>query len=309
MLALLGSGALRHHTTDLRKPMDVDLLGRYDDIQEHIKYVSRSEKVLANYPSSGGTKIIFKTLSTIYEYDVAWEGSNNEALLRIIEEDSSTFKSDWIDGLCLVPSLDILYMLKMSHRYRKDSPHFKKTMDDIWRMRAVGATIPVQYSEWFAERESLTYTNKLPNLNQSRKEFFDNSNSIYTVQHDDIHEAVKHLDRPAYEYYKPDATEVFTSKEMFYSVDESVRLYGALEEVMVLSIERAILPFSLVGDKRRWAFDMAHMKLASSISGGWFRNHVWENYYAVQAMYSEEYVDKFYKALEAGQIKPFEETK
>lgn len=314
ILAILGSAALNQHHY-VREPSDWDILCSYDDAQFYIEEISkRGEKIKANYPSDGGAKIIVKTDVRIYELEICWHNSCSERLLKIIMLDNAqrVLKGGSVlmpfEGM-LVPPLDVLLMIKMSHRYRKDSIFFKKTLDDILLMRSLGATMPAQYSEWLTERESLTYTNKLPNLNQSRKEFFDNSNSIYTVQHDDIHEAVKHLDRPAYEYYKPDATEVFTSKEMFYSVDEQVRLYGALEEVMVLSIERAILPFNLMGDKRRWAFDMAHMKLASSISGGWFREYVWENYYAVQAMYSEEYVDKFYKALEAGQVKPFEETK
>lgn len=308
MLVLLGSGALAHHTFGIRKPVDIDLLGTYEDTQDHIKYVGKVEKIIANFPAEGGKKIIVKTTEHIREYEVAWPGSDSEALLKLVIEDKKSFDSDWGHGLCKVPTLDILYMIKMSHRYKKDSIHFNKTMNDILLMRKLGAKIPDEYRGWFNWREAETYTNKLPNLNQSRKEFFDNSNSIYTVQHDDIHEAVKHLKYPAYEYYKPNATEVYTSKEMFYDVSEEIRLYGALEEVMVLSIERAILPFNLVGEKRRWAFDMAHMKLSTSISGGWFREYVWENYQAVQDMYSEEYVDKFYKALEAGQIKPFEEN-
>ena len=114
---------------------------------------------------------------------------------------------------------------------------------------------------------------------------------------------MKHLERPAYEYFKPDTAEVMTSKEMFFKCDKAIQLYAALEEVMVLSIERSIHPFPDVD--WRWAFNMAHMKLSTSISSGWFREFVWENYDVVQSMYSEEYVNKFYRALEAGQIKPF----
>jgi len=305
MLALLGSRALAFYCDIGRAPMDTDLLGTYEDCQAYIKELGKREYIKCNYPAESGKKIIVKTDRGICEFEICWGDDSSTALTDIIFADCELVKDNYGTELAL-PSLSVLYMLKMSHRYRKDSPHFLKTMQDIHRMRAAGAAMPEPHKEWLKWRERETYTNKLPNLNQSRKEFFDNSNSIYTVQHDDIHEAVKHLDRPAYEYYKPDATEVFTSKEMFYSVDESVRLYGALEEVMVLSIERAILPFNLVGDKRRWAFNMAHMKLSTSISGGWFREYVWENYYAVQAMYSEEYVDKFYNALAAGLVKPFE---
>lgn len=306
MLTLLGSGALTHHTFGIRKPLDVDLLGTYEDIQKHIKYVSKVEKVIANYPTDSGRKIIVKTIEHIREYEVCWEGSDSEALLKIIENDKKSFVSDWEHGLCRVPDLDILYMLKMSHRYRKDSIFFKKTLDDILLMRKLGAKIRPEHQDWYEWRQRETYQNVLPKLNQSKKEFFDNSASIYTLDHDSIHEAVKHLPQPAYEYFKPDTAEVMTSKVMFFRCPREVQIYAAVEEVMVLSIERAIHPFKLIGEKRRWAFDMAHMKLATSISSGWFREFVWENYYEVQAMYSEEYVDKFYDALHNGRIKPFE---
>jgi hypothetical protein len=285
--------------------MDTDLLGTYDDCTAYIKELGKRERIVANYPADGGKKIIVKTDKGIYEFEVCWPDSCSEALLDIVSSSSDTFVSDWEEEV-VVPSYDILYMLKMSHRYRKDSPHFLKTIRDIQLMRKLGAKMPVQYSEWFKLREKNTYRNNLPKLNQSKKDFFDNSASIYTLDHDSIHEAVKHLERPAYEYFKPDAAEVMTSKSMFFATSYEVRLYAALEEVMVLSIERSIHPFNLTGEKLRWAFDMAHMKLATSISSGWFREFVWENYDEVQGMYSEHYVNNFYRALGAGEIKPFE---
>ncbi len=301
MLALLGSKALMYYTNIGRVPVDMDLLGTYEDCQAYIKELGKRERILQNFPADSGKKIIVKTDKQIIELEVAWPDSCSEALLKLIEDDPYTWN---IQGF-LIPTLDVLYMLKESHKYRKNSPFFLKTMRDIQLMRKLGAKIPEQYKEWFAWREKETYNYSLPKLNQSKKDFFDNSADIYTLDHDSIHEAVKHLDKPAYEYYKPDATEVNTSKEMFFSVSEEIRLYGAIEEVMVLSIERSIHPFGLAGDERRWAFDMAHMKLATSISSGYFREYVWENYDKVQAMYSEGYVDKFYAALEAGRIKPF----
>lgn len=305
-LAVIGSVALNFYKRT-REPVDLDILGTYDDIQEYIKRLGKRERILANYPADSGRKIIVKTDKRIVEAEVAWEGSNSEALLKFIYRfvDDVWYDEDRTEFV--VASLDILYALKISHRYRKDSPHFKKTLDDILLMRKLGAKIRPEHEEWLKWRERETYTNALPKLNQSRKDFFDNSASIYTLNHDCIHEAVKHLKRPAYEYYKPDAAEVMTSKEMFFACSEEVRLYGAIEEVMVLSLERSIHPFPNVD--RKWAFDMAHMKLATSISSGWFREFVWESYYQVQAMYSEAYIDKFYEALHNGKIKSFEEMK
>lgn len=300
-LAVLGSVALNFHK-QTRTPMDLDILGTYDDIRAYIKQLGKREKIIYDMPEDGGKKIVVKTKTRIIEAEVAWPDSDSEALLELIMcECMPTLHAGMV-----LPNLDTLYMLKMSHRYRKDSPHFLKTMRDIHLMREMGAKIRPEHEEWYKWRQKETYQNSLPKLNQSKKEFFDNSTSIYTLDHDSIHEAVKHLERPAYEYFKPDAAEVMTSQHMFLDCARHVQLYAALEEVMVLSIERSIHPFNLVGEKRRWAFDMAHMKLSTSISSGWFREFVWENYDEVQSMYSEEYIDKFYAALKAGLIKPFE---
>lgn len=304
MLALLGSHALNLYT-HVRTPADMDLIGTYEDIQEYITRLAKREKILCNYPVDAGKKILVKTDKCIYEFEVAWPDSCSEALLNIINRTCNEAVKDafGIGQEFLLPHLDVLYMLKMSHRYRKDSPHFLKTMRDIQHMRKLGANIPDRYTEWLKWREKETYVNTLPKLNQSKKDFFDNSANIYTLDHDSIHEAVKHLERPAYEYFKPDTAEVMTSKELFFKCSEEVRFYAALEEVMVLSIERSIHPFEHTS--YRWAFDMAHMKLSTSISSGWFREFVWENYDVVQEMYSDEYVYKFYDALHDGRIKQF----
>lgn len=298
MLAVLGSVALNNYQF-VRKPVDLDLLGTYDDVTAYVEKLKRTEKILAHYPIDSGRKIVIKTDKRIVEAEIAWPDSDSEALLKIIEDDQYTFNKNGV----LIPTLNVLYTLKMSHRYRKDSPHFLKTMNDILLMRELGAKIPEQYQEWYGWRQRETYQNHLPKLNVSKKDFFDNSSGIYTLQHDDIHLAVKHLDKPAYEYFKPDAAEVYTSKELFFKCSREVQLYSVLEEVMTLSLERSIHPFPSVN--RRWAFNTAHQKLASSISSGFYREFVWENYHTVQDMYDEKYIDKFYEALHNGQIRKF----
>lgn len=297
--AILGSVALnQHHFT--REPSDWDILCSYEGAQTFIKQIGKRETIKCNYPTDGGAKILVKTNVRIYELEICWPESNAEKLLELIMVDCMP---DLYEGM-LVPNLDTLLTIKTSHRYKKDSIFFNKTRKDILLLRSLGAKIPESHKDWLKWRERETYTNALPKLNQSKKDFFDNSSNIYTISHDDIHEAVKHLERPAYEMFKPDSAEVFTSKEMFFKCSEEVRLYAALEEVQVLSIERSIHPFGHTN--YRWAFDLAHQKLASSISGGWFREFVYGSYDTVQAMYDEAYVHKFYAALNSGLIKPFE---
>jgi len=57
------------------------------------------------------------------------------------------------------------------------------------------------------------------------------------------------------------------------------------------------------------AFDMALMKVCTSITSGWFREFAWENYDAVQSMYSDRYVEKFQHGKLEGVVKPFDKSR
>lgn len=295
-MILIGSKAIKFHVPEWREPLDTDLVGAYEEAEKYQK----AYKPKVCYPIDSGNSIYMKASDgQITEIEVAWEGSRADKLIKFVEDQVDTV--EWLG--VKVPSLDVLYMLKMSHRYKKDSPHFKKTLDDILALRKLGAKIRSEHQEFYEQRMKDTYTNVLPKLNQSKEGFFDNESSIYTLDHDSIHDAIKNLEKPAYEYFKDGA--VWCSKDLWDACDESVKLFAAYEEIGVLSIERSIFPFPNVN--KRWAFDMAHMKLATSISSGWFREYVWENYYKIQEMYSEEYLDKFYDAYENDLIKKFGE--
>lgn len=308
MLALLGSGALCHHITNFRKPLDTDLLGTYEEIQEHIKYLGKVEKIVANYPIDSGRKIIVKTTEHIREYEVCWPDSDSEALLKIIEQDDRSFVSDWEHGLCRVPDLDVLYMLKLSHRFKKNSPHFLKTLNDIELMKKLGAKFPEQHSEWFKWREQVTYTNSLPKLNVDKKSFFGGDGIVYEFCHDSLHEAIAFGSRPAYLEYA--GGEVWSDMGKFKALDEHTKLLGVLEECLVLASERSQLAFTPAPDPR-WSFEMALSKVCTSITSGYFRSFAYDNYHKVVAMYDEfgyTYMDKVHQGIASGVVKRLKEN-
>lgn len=206
--------------------------------------------------------------------------------------------------------LNTLYMLKMSHRYLKNSPHFRKTMTDIRKMRDMGAFIPAELEELYKARMKATYNYAHPKLNQGKMDFFSDDGLEYVYDHDSLHEAVKHLDLPAYTYYMEEGAEVNCSKEKFFAADKMVRLYGVLEEALVLALERSVIPHDTPADK---AFSIALMKVCTSITSGWFREYAWENFDQVVHLartdfYSNyNYVKKFQEGVENGTVKLFEE--
>ncbi|MCZ6924763.1 MAG: hypothetical protein O7D30_04935, partial [Rickettsia endosymbiont of Ixodes persulcatus] len=201
-----------------------------------------------------------------------------------------------------------LYFLKMSHRYKKDSPHFWKTRLDIEAMRQRGIGMPEGVEDLFKERERLTYTNKLPKLNQGSDTFFKKDDGFYVYDHDSLHVAVKLFDKPAYTYYMQEGAEVMTSREKFFACPLHIQLAGTYEESCVLALERSLVPFNFEPTPEK-AFNMALSKVCTSITSGYFREFSWENCLKVMEIYrkigTSDYVERFHSGMEKGLIKPF----
>lgn len=318
-IAFMGSTALRRRSIVVdRKHLDTDIVCTAETFVKWVKSTceENDRKIVQVEPLKDGNKMFAKTIRLsepdvkesllVYEAELAWPDSLAEEFLILLENDAETEISYGIEHKYLTPSLDVLYMLKMSHRYLKNSPHFMKTMADIHMLRGRGCTIPKKWKKWYKARIKATYSYGHPKLNVSKKNFFSDDNISYKYDHDSIHDAVKHLACPAYDMFKPDSAEVFTSKEMFFRLPKTIQMLATLEESYVLSLERAIIPFELkTPEQRKAAFDTALMKVCSSITSGWFREFSWENYHAIQSMYDQEYVDRFYTAVELGNVKPF----
>jgi len=202
-------------------------------------------------------------------------------------------------------NVDTLYMLKMSHRYKKNSPHFLKTMKDIQIFREEGACIP-DY-DLYEARMDATYEYAHPNLRRTKEEFFITSGDLkYEYDHDSLHQAVAHLPRPMYTYYAVDGEQVLSDRSKFEGLSSDYeRNLGVIEEAYVLALERSVIPF---GTNQDVAFYMALEKVCTSITSGWFREWAWEHYSDVVRIYEMDnavasYVTKFNRAVESGVAK------
>ena len=295
-LALVGSMALSEHISINRTHVDIDMIGSYGDMVAFAK----SNGATSFVPINNGKyiKMTFDMKPSIFEAEVAWEGSSAEALLKYIENDP---KSRIIhEGI--IPSLNFLYMLKMSHRFLRNSPHFLKTMKDIHLMRQNGAFIEYSLKTLYKARQKETYNYGHPKLNQNKMDFFKGDGVKYVYDHDSIHEAIKVHERPAYTYFKKDNEEVSCSKALFEACDRSIQLAATYEESCVLAIERSLVPFPGVMTPQK-AFETALMKVCTSITSGWFREFSWENYFEVLKIDPEfTFWDKFQRAVSAGKV-------
>lgn len=284
----------------MRDPVDLDIVGRYQDISN---FCNELGKVRSFIPIEHGKKIVANIHQAdgnnlIVEAEIAWKDTTARELLEIVKRDSQTLVRN---GL-LIPSIDILYLLKMSHRYLKNSPFFMKTMNDIHALRALGAKINPEHREFFKQRKAETYTYSHPKLDVNKVDFFKGDGINYVYDHDSIHEAVKCLEAPAYTFFKEKDAEVFCSKELFFATEERIRYNAVLEEAYVLALERSQIPFRNKVTAEQ-SFNMALTKICTSITSGWFREFAWENWYKIQEMRDLSYADKFFAQADAGLVK------
>lgn len=296
MLVLIGSRALAYHL-NRDKFSDTDLIGSYTDLTKFFASVRPVEQ----YPLGPDRLYARDNNSQIYEGEIAWSGSTGAQFIQLVLDDPYTTFQIRNGFDVLLPGLDALYALKMSHRYLRNSPHFRKTMTDIHEMRRAGARIRPEYQDWYKARMADTYKYQHPNLKRTKAEFFSADGVEYVYDHDSLHEAVALGVVPAYRLFQVDGEQVLSSREKFEDLSEENKQNAVLEECYVLALERSQIPFPQMDPRR--SFEIALEKVCTSITSGWFREYAWENFDAIDARYEPEYIGRFKAALAAGIVR------
>lgn len=323
-MLVVGSRALVAHGVKIgRKPSDEDVIATPGQIAE---WQENHKEQIKNIRRLSQKKVVFFMADgMIYEFEVA-DPERNPTGLWLLEHYDSLGYPNAKDGIFKYAHPDVVYALKMSHRYLKNSPHFRKTMDDILALRGLGYRIPVTLGGWFKDREKATYYYNHPSLKRDKANFFSGDGIDYVYEHDDIHECLATIHfgewttvrtagdglistipmRPAYVQFQKNAdVDVSVSKDKWKTCTEYVKLMSVLEESYVLALERSQIPNNFAIAPRT-SFLIALEKVCTSITSGWWREYAWEHYYQVLAMYDDDYVDRFQNALERGKIRPYQ---
>lgn len=319
-MLIVGSQAMAHHFPDAGVvPRDTDIIGTLEEFRTWSRTFAKGDIILCKPLSA--TKMHVRTKNGWnYEFEIATPGNSSHELLGYYD----------LGTTVTVAPIEVLLFLKLSHRYRRNSPHFLKTMRDIQFLRANGAMKDYgsELEELMPLREAETYTYKHPKLDVSKDAFFNGDGVPYVYDHDSIHLAVAMTEStrrcagpsvvgksvsysetytiPAYTFYMADGAAVMTSKKKFFDMPESIRLLGVYEESCVLALERSQIPFPEASPRK--SFEYALMKVCTSITSGWFREFAWENYDKVLDIYKKEGEDGYIKRFNANKhlLKPYE---
>lgn len=289
MLKLIGSRALPALRNDISKS-DIDMMMTTDEFD---LWYEGFKKAWKNFEIVTKTKDYCHIKTEHDNYEIYFGHSNNstEQLLNYMEKHNTETN--------IKIRKNVLYAIKMSHRFLKNSPHFLKTLKDISTLKVMGANMddPELYNI-YKLREKETYTYSHPVLNVSKVDFFDDDGIQYVYDHDSIHEAVKVLHQPAYKFYIEDDAEVLTNKEKFMNCSDEIKLLGVYEEACVLALERSQIPndFKI---KPKDSFVTALIKVCTSITSGYFRSYAYDHFYEVIDLYrsvgESRYIEKFHE--------------
>ena len=297
---LIGSYALHDRLPTRVIPKDADFICTFDEANKLFNKLK--DKTFQPITKDHWIGIVG---NTFYDFLIPNSGST-KLIYDFVLNDANTRK-DAIGNY--IPSLDVLYTIKMSHRFKKTNrvSEFEKTISHILLMEKNGAKITDELKEIYKTRMEETYNYSHPKLNKIKSEFF-TDDVPYIYDHDTIHEAVKFLDKPMYRYFIIPEQDVLCSREKFTSLSYQNKLLAVYEEASVLTLERSIIPYKITDqDKIKEKFRFALMKVCTSITSGWFREFAWRNYFEVLEMNKQnDFYFKFLDGLKSGIVKKLE---
>ena len=185
-----------------------------------------------------------------------------------------------------VASLDEVYTLKVSHSpWVITVPLWYKHLRDIRTLsRAGAALIPELHDAAYAQWEQRKGAKNV-NLNQDKEEFF-TSGVRRAYEHDSVHASVAFHDEPMFNRILAPGASVRTSRSLFDALSETEKKQLVQEEVMVLSLERDIIPASLTGrtvsrELIYSSYTAQLRRLITELSKGWFPQWMICHYYEV----------------------------
>lgn len=127
MLIIGSNAAIFNKIHNGEEPRDTDVICTFSELQALLRAMREDGTLKRSVPLDANHWHIVDSKGWNFEAEIAWEGSSGAALLALEgnEEGREGFATK-----------EALLALKLSHRYKKDSPHYLKTMRDIQSYRA-----------------------------------------------------------------------------------------------------------------------------------------------------------------------------
>lgn len=154
------------------------------------------------------------------------------------------------DTLNQIATPSELYTIKISHSYweiNRSPRNWDKHASDIIFLSRKGSTfLPALHSLLLPIWKERYDNRKRVSLDKTGKEFFSDAvNRIY--DHDSLHESVAYYDRPLYERFLKDGSEVLSDWDKFEALGHDLQIQAVREEIYATALERILIPGNYSG--------------------------------------------------------------
>jgi hypothetical protein len=147
--------------------------------------------------------------------------------------------AEWSWGAIATP--DESYTMKISHAYWDINGTWDKHAADIVFLSRKGAKFIPELHDILKPIWVDRYTKNPISLDKTAKEFFDD-HVVKKYVHDTVHQSVAYHERPWYESFLKDGSEVLTDNKKFWALPEASRIEAIREELYVIALERCLIP-------------------------------------------------------------------
>jgi hypothetical protein len=148
-----------------------------------------------------------------------------------------------------------LYTMKISHGYWDINGSWDKHAADIVFLQRKGAQFIPELHDLLLGIWKDLYAKNPISLDKTAKEFF-TDHVVKKYVHDTVHESVAYHDRPWFESYLKEGSEVLVDNAKFWSLPLESKLEAVREELYVIALERVLIPKDYKGSPGlayRWA--------------------------------------------------------
>lgn len=238
-----------------------------------------------------------KSSSVRYRFVDPAKVSGNDSKVCIVDsqwhEVAEYLISENSDPVFMDPNL--LYTLKVSHAHWDIK--WDKTMSDILFLQVHGCTIHEEAYKRLLPIWAKTHGEKRANLKRSNEEFFKDG-VRRDFDHDKLHELMAFNGRPMHERIRPDLKSVWCSELMFNELTREEQVCTALEELLVIAIERGHLTVRARNSEKLMAVSRAYRLLCTSMTSGWFARFLITNRFEFFNTRREQWMTQLNTALQ-----------
>lgn len=295
---------------------DFDVIMSFDDFNFFIeKFDKKIIEMVPNSHNKYNLKIMINDKKVQYEIEINSNDSSGEFLLNNINVVTDANYTDQLNVEWRCLSFPYLMLMKKSHLYFP--VHFEKNINDYHFLKSILGDIELNENmeTFFNLRKKESYIKfedkySTPSLEVSNEEFFSVSGKangrVYI--HDDLHEVVKHFNKPIYNMlkYEEKKDRAWCEKDLFHNLPYDYRIKCVQEEAYVIALERYILPQFGEYKDFFWCYKRALRRICTTLCSGFFRQFAFENYPIIVNAYNEDFYNKFLYAKNNNLIKPMD---